>query len=287
MHVLGIIFALFALVSWGIGDFLIQKTSRDYGIWPSIFCVAIFGSVVLFPFVYTKIPFIIDSANIWFMFILGIGTLLAGLATFDSLKQGKIAIVEPILSFELPVTIFLAVILIHEKMSLVQILLVVLIFSGILLLSYNRKAKARHFLEKGALLAVLAALLQAGVNFITGLSSKEIGPVETIWFVDTFVACACLFYFTVTRTWHSVIEHIHQHTYESIGVAVFDNAAWVAYSAATVIIPISLAVTISESYVIVTILLGVILSRERLVKHQWVGVVVTIISVLILSSISS
>ena len=287
MHPIGIFFALVALISWGIGDFFIQRTSRDYGIWPSTFCITAFGAVVLFPFVINHIPAIFSSVKLWSLLVLGLGTLAAGLVTFGALKKGKIAVIEPIMSFELPLTILLAVVLVHENMTNLQMVLVFFVFGGILLLGYKNGMKAKHLLEKGAFLALLAALLQAGVNFVTGLSSQGIGPVETIWFVDTFVAVVCILYFTSTQTWHSLIAHVRKHTRESLAVAVFDNGAWVAYSAATVFIPISLVVTISESYIIITILLGVIINKEKLGKHQWIGVIITLVSVLILASISS
>jgi len=49
-------------------------------------------------------------------------------------------------------------------------------------------------------------------------------------------------------------------------------------------LPISIATTISESYVILAALLGYVIGKERLTSHQKTGAVVAIFSVIILSS---
>ncbi len=287
MSILGISFALLALLCWGFGDFFIQKTSRDFGIWPSTFCVTAAGAIILFPFIAKNLPALFASANLWHLLLLGIGTLTVGLVTFDALKTGKIAVVEPIMSFELPLTVLLVVLVLKESMTSLQMLLVAFVFGGILLVGYTGGMKTRHLFEKGALIALLAALLQAFVNFGTGLFSQEIGPVMTIWFVHTFVALVCVIYFTVTQTWHGLVKHVRQHPYESVAVAILDNAAWIFYASATVLIPISLAVTISETYIILTIILGVLINKERLMQHQWLCIILALVSVFILSAISS
>lgn len=283
---LGIIFALLALICWGFGDFFIQRTSREFGVWPSTFCITAAGALILFPFVFKSLPTLFSSPTIWLLLALGVGTLIVGLVTFDALKLGKISVIEPIMSFELPLTVLLVVIILRENITSIQTLLIAFVFGGILLVGYTGNAKARHLLEKGALMALLAALLQAGVNIATGFSSQEIGPVETIWFVHTFVAIICVFYFSFTNTWHGLVKHVGQHPYETTAVAILDNAAWVFYAFATTLIPISLAITISESYIILTIILGVIINKEKLLHHQWVGVILSLVAVIILSSIS-
>lgn len=84
----------------------------------------------------------------------------------------------------------------------------------------------------------------------------------------------------------NVLSHIKQHPYESTGVALLDNAAWVLYATATTLIPISLAITISESYIILAVILGVTINKEELSRHQWIGIVLSLVAVITLSYIS-
>ena len=47
---LGIIYAIAAMLSWGVGDFLIQRASRKIGIWQTLFFIGLGGFLGLFPF---------------------------------------------------------------------------------------------------------------------------------------------------------------------------------------------------------------------------------------------
>lgn len=51
MHTLGVLAALVALLGWGVGDFLIQRSTRRIGVAPSLFSlgvvVAISSSIAL------------------------------------------------------------------------------------------------------------------------------------------------------------------------------------------------------------------------------------------------
>src|SRR3990167_9067947 len=60
---LGIIFALIALVSWGVGDFFIQRSARKFGDWESIFAIEITGLVVLLPFVFRDLGGILNLSG--------------------------------------------------------------------------------------------------------------------------------------------------------------------------------------------------------------------------------
>lgn len=284
MHIFGIGFALLALICWGFGDFLIQKTSRDYGIWPSLFCITFLASIILFPFAIKDFPTLVE--NLPLIIIAGIVTTLASVLEFTALRVGKISIVEPIISFELPFTVLLGVLMLGEHVTSIQSVLILLVFGSILLLGYTGEFRSKHLLEKGALLALIATVLVSFMNFTIGLSSQNVGPIAAIWSIHVLVTIICAVRFTITKSWHHVWHEFRKHPGETLGVAIFDNGAWLAYSAAVIYIPISLAITLSEGYIILAILLGVIINRERLLKHQWVGVIIAIGSVLMLASIS-
>ncbi len=284
MNSFGIMYALVALVSWGFGDFFIQRTSRDFGIWPSLFCITGAGSIVLLPFVFGEIPLMVFF---WpFLFLVAALTLVVALLEFKALQIGKLTVIEPILSFELPLTVLLGITLLGEHLTWYQGGLIALVFLGILLVAYSGKIKAHHFWEHGAILALMATVVMAFVNFTTGLASRSVGPVATIWFVHTVIAVCCILYFTYSRSWWSFFHHIRKHPAESVAVALFDNCAWLAYSFAVILIPISLAITISESYIILAVMLGVVFNHERLKKYQWIGIILTLSAVLVLSFIS-
>ena len=52
----GIGLAFVAMLCWGFGDFLIQRSTRKVGDWGTFFVICAFGSVILLPFVWGDIP---------------------------------------------------------------------------------------------------------------------------------------------------------------------------------------------------------------------------------------
>lgn len=286
MYTVGIGFALAALVCWALGDFLIQKTSRNYGIWTSLFCIVFSATIILFPFVIKDIPVFFNSSNLPLLSLMSTITCIVAIIEFKAFKIGKMVVVEPIMSFELPLTVLLGVLFLQESLNSFQFILIGLAFLGILLTSYNKKLGIKFSLEKGVLLAITSVFIMAFVNFTTGLASQNVGAVGAIWFGSAFISFVCVIYFSITRTWKVFFENIKKHPKESVLVAIFDNGAWLAYGAAVTLIPISIAITISEGYIALAMILGVIFNKEKLSKFQWLGAGVSFVAVMVLAFIS-
>ena len=47
---MGILLAITALIAWGLGDFLIERSARKFGDWVALFYMTSFGAIVLSPF---------------------------------------------------------------------------------------------------------------------------------------------------------------------------------------------------------------------------------------------
>ncbi len=286
MYTYGIILALVAMLFWAFGDFFIQKTSREYGVWTSIACVVFLGSVVLFPWAVTSIPEMFQVKQLVVLVGVAAVSTVAALASFKSFQASNMSVVEPVMAFELPLTVVWGVLLLHESLIDAQVVLIVIVFIGILFTSSKNIFKSKIILEKGVWLAGGAMVLMSVVNFTTGLASQNIGAVETIWFVHTFISIICIGYFSITRSWGSFFAHVKKYPKESFLVAFFDNGAWLAYSAAVILIPISLAITLSEGYIVLAMVLGVIINKEKLSKYQWFGAALAFIAVMVLAYIS-
>jgi len=103
-----IILAFAAMICWGIEDFLAQKSARKIGDIESLAVIMILGAIIF-------TPFIIKDFNIFTkqtLIILGIVAVihfLEGIFYFESLKQGKLSIVDVVFEFELPITVGLGI----------------------------------------------------------------------------------------------------------------------------------------------------------------------------------
>ena len=120
----GIGLAFVAMLCWGFGDFLIQKSTRKIGDWETLFVICAFGSLILLPFVWKDIPATFaNNKGLWILLAGSAILFIAALLDFEALKKGKLAVVEPIWSFEVPASALLAFFILGEKVDLLQIVL--------------------------------------------------------------------------------------------------------------------------------------------------------------------
>jgi drug/metabolite transporter (DMT)-like permease len=67
---------------------------------------------------------------------------------------------------------------------------------------------------------------------------------------------------------------------------IFDNIAWIAFAFAMTLSPIGITTALSESYIIIAVLLGIFVSKEKLEQHQKIGLVVAVGSAVLLALLS-
>lgn len=291
----GAMFAVLALVCWGISDFAIQRTVRTLGSIPALFFIAVVGSIALFPFAQPHFSVMFgDSAILKLLLLAFTAMLVEALVAFAAFKKGKLSVVEPVLSFELVFTVLIGVLILGEHMSRMQVILSGIIFIGVELTTLRRVSvrwwefwKHKNMLEQGVVLAILAAVFLAFTNIFTGLASQSVNPIAVIWFIHTAIAVVTFTWFCVRRELKNVLT-TGVHAWKLVLTqSIFDNAAWVAYGLAVTYLPIAIATSITESYVALAATLGIVLNKERLQKRQYVGMIVTLCAAIVLAAVSS
>lgn len=287
MTLLGVFSAIGALIAWTFGDFSIQRAVRKIGNVYALFLIGITGSVVLFPFVFDQLPrFFSDPHYVIFLSIVSLVICCGAFFEFEALKEGKLAIVEPILGFELPITIVLAIIFLHERPTSLQCMLMVTTFIGIIFAVTIAPSKFhidKNKFENGFVFACIGAVCMGGVNFLVGKGSESIGPLMTIWFTNTAVSVITFFIILKQRRVLALIQKVKTFPKETMLMVVLDNMAWIFFALATSLISVSLATTISESYIVFAVLLGVYVNHEKIRAHQKLGIAIAIGSIVLLA----
>lgn len=215
--------------------------------------------------------------------LLGVIVVATAFCSFTALREGKIAVVEPILGLELPVTILLSLTFAAEQILVHQYVLMFLVFVGIVLAMLRRRVSRKELFERGAALAVVAALCVATTNFLVGISSQSLSPLVTLWFARMALTLVSLLFLLKRRELTSLWHGLRHHPGLIVTQSFVDTAAWVGFAFATTLIPIAIATTISENYIVLATLLGVFVNKEQLQKHQILGILLAIGSVLVLT----
>ena len=181
----GVGLAFVAMLCWGIGDFLIQRSTRKIGNIETLFIISSFGSIVLLPFVWRDLPVLLDLNNLIILLTCSSVLLVAALLDFEALRRGKLSIVEPIWSFEIPASGLLAFLILGEQITLLQILIIVFLILGLALVSFKEKTSVRRFfMERGVILALVAAVAMGAANFFLGWSSRLTDPLMANFFLN-------------------------------------------------------------------------------------------------------
>jgi drug/metabolite transporter (DMT)-like permease len=267
-----IIFALGAMVFWGVGDFLVQKTVKRIGVTGSLFWIMAGGAMVMAPFAF-KYVFLINGAQLLLLSVLGLFFFLGSYVHYKALVVGKLSVVEIILSLELLLTILLGVVFFHERLLWWQIGLLAVLFSGIVLISVNfrKKISSRDFLEKGALLAFISAFLLALINFLTALGAKGMDPILTIAFSWLVCGLVCLGSLIRRGDFKIIIKRSLAIKGLVIPMVAANALGWICYALAASRKELYIVAAISENFVVVAFFLGTYFNREKISKRQYVG----------------
>lgn len=276
------------MLGWGFGDFLIQRSTRKIGDWETLFLICLFGAVVLTPFVYKDIPSLFSSFDNYSIFIMigaSAAVFIAALLEFESLKEGKISVVEPIWSIEIIASAVLAFFVLNEMVTFLQGMLILLLIIGLCMISLKSYHLDRKvWLEKGVLIAVMGAILMGVANFFVGWGARVSSPLLINWFLNVFIIVPIFFILIFRKRFRHLFREIRKNKKVFLGMCLLDNIAWVAFAYAMVLAPISIVVALSESYIVIAALLGIYISKEKLKIHQKIGLVLAVISAIILAT---
>jgi uncharacterized membrane protein len=211
----------------------------------------------------------------------------AAILDFEALRVGKLSVVEPIWSFEVPVSALLAFFILGEKIGFAQILLIIFLLFGLALVSLRNKFQIRKlFWEKGALIAFFGAVMMGVANFYMGWGSRISDPVMANFISDLFIAIVCGVVLIARGKFKQTIRDIFSNKAILLPMSIADKAAWLAFAFAMSLAPIAIVVALSESYIIIAVILGLAINKEKLHSHQKFGLIVAVFSAIILASIT-
>jgi len=275
---IAIILAFGAMLGWGVGDFLIQRSVQRLGNTETLFLINLCSSIILFPFIYKSL-FSLSLWEIIMLIILGVVGFFGVSIHFRALNKGKLSVVETIFSLELPLTIILGVSFLKEKLSPALIILMILLLIGIILLSIDFQKISKHdFLEKGALLAITAASMVAVINFLTSVGTKTINPVMVIWFpwlVAGLMSWVCLLR---KKKIKATMNAAWSYRQLLIPMIIIDITAWIFYAFALSKKELSITTSITEGFIVIAMFLGIIFNKEKVRPWQYFGAFLAIFS---------
>jgi len=267
-----------AMLAWGFGDFLIQRSVRKIGDLESLAFIGLIGFIGLTPFVLPDLPLLFLPQNLLLLAGLGALSFVVAMFNFEALKEGKLSVVDVVLEFELPITIALGFFLFAESPSIFQFFLIIPIFAGIVLISMkkNFSFKKHHLLEKGVFYAIIAAIGLGLCNSFTAFSARSVSPLLAIWIPWGIIFIVSMIFILKKHDVKKMFVNASRFKWLILGMGIMDTLAWIFYSFSMAKINVGIVTAITESYPVLGVILGVALNREHITMYQILGAVLTI-----------
>ena len=280
----GVLLAVLALTLWGVSDYFASLSSKKINPEKTFLWMQIVGLIPL-----TIIAFIIgfpvfSGKTIALIMLIGALIMVATSSYYRALEIGKVSILSPISSTWPVITVALSIIFLNETLNSIQVMGIVLTIVGTILVSFKYheliKLKVKKF-SKGVNI-VLISILCWGLAFtLVPFAVREVG-----WYFPIFLAKATTILLMMPYMFwkkHEIKFSGAKNWIAVTIVGIFAGSAFLAYGYALNNAYNSLIAPIAASSPAVTILLAHIFSKERLELNQYIGIVLVLGGIVLLS----
>jgi drug/metabolite transporter (DMT)-like permease len=283
---IGILMGLIAMLCWGVADFLQAIPIRKIGSLKTMFLGSLLGLIItIIFFIYYLLigKFSITSTD---FILLCIGALFDSMAIYFFLRSfeiGEISIVAPISASYSFVTITLAILFLGERLSFAKIIATIVIISGIMLTSTDlRKLKSLHTVK--GVKESLVALFGWGIYFfIIGIVSKTIDFMN-LFIVTGLVNGLIMSGFAAVKGGIVKLKDLNSNlSLIFIANAVIYTIAWFAINYGVTKDLVSLVTPVSSLYPAITVILAVLVFREKLLSNQKLGILTILAGIFLIS----
>lgn len=281
---MGLFLGLCAAFSFGTSDFLAGKSGRKIGVFATLFFMQAVGLVFL------SIALVVSgqwkllvpneamvSASIW------MAVDLAGIVMlYQALRIGQASIVTPIASSFSVVTVVLAF-LFGERLHTFAIFGIVLTFAGVLLTTIGQEKRPPGYTGKwsSTFWALGASLLLGAAFFGLRYSAEALGGVPTVWIGRLQAVLLLPLLYRAARI--PLTLPGRQSYGLLLAIGILDAVALVSYNQGLRFADTAVVATGVSLFALVTLLWGVCLAGERPARWQWVGILLTLTGIAVVS----
>lgn len=290
MNLLPILIGLFAALCWGTSDYLVSKPTRKIGQYLATAYMMLFSTITLIPaLIYTGINFHIDAFILFIAFLSSIIVFLGFFFAYRAFRYGNLSITAPIVGAYPAITVTASVLLLGNALSNTEIFSIIILILGIILTSMKLSAfktkKGVIAVGVGSALIAMIFLGMPGVMVnpyiaIIGFASVSImwrGVSSGLGFLTGFIAKQK---FSLSLLKQFIIPLIFAGVTDALAILAFLYGMSIGSSNLPIIS--SLAGFAGG----VTVILALIMLKERPEKNQWLGILLVIIGAVILSYFS-
>lgn len=285
---MGTIAGFLSMLGWGTADFLGAKATRKIGNILTLLWMQIIGFFIAFIYFLANF-FSFNIANISkFLIILAITGFLqmvAYLSFYKGFEKGQVSLVAPLSASYVMITVILSLIFFKEILAINQAIAIILIISGIILLSIDikliketKKLSAYVGVKEG-----LITMISWGISmFLVIFTARALG-----WFLPIFLFRFFLLLFLVIYIF--IGKQSFRVPFQPsllallLPIGLLDIGAFFTYSFGAIKEHALIVAPIAASYPLVTIILARVFLKEKPALNQIFGIAGVIIGLILIS----
>jgi drug/metabolite transporter (DMT)-like permease len=280
----GFVLGTLAALAWGFADVFVTYLSRRSGFFRTLLFTQAVG-VALLVLVALTLDDLPGPSTAQLLALAGLGPVAVAAygGFYKALELGPIAIVSPIASANGAVVVLLAVVVLGESLTSLQLLGCVLVLGFIVLAALEpRTEAATDETGSGIRLALLASVAFGGYLFGLATFTDDLG-----WLVPILIARAMTVAILATVALTKPPTAVG--VLGRIGVAgclvagALDATGYLVFNRGAEIGELAITSAAAASYPVIPILVGLIALRERVARHQLVGVAGVLFGMVVLS----
>ncbi len=280
----GILFAIVAMLAWGISDFFIAIAVRKAGVVKATVYFLVF-TIVIFLILLLRIPLgTLSYSSILPVLALGITIAVGNLAFSKGLHDGQVSIIVTIVSTWAIVTVALSLLLLHEPLTLPEAAGVAAIIIGVILASFRlpdiKRAKVKN-ISKGVPFAIITAISWGIYYFILGIFTAQVG-----WFQAAFLYNLPAVFFMIMfgiATRKDISFPKVPIALLIFGLAALNVIGLIGYNLSVTYGYIAVTAPITSAAVMVTVMMAFAFLKERPEKSQLFGIALVIAGIILVS----
>lgn len=273
-----VIYSTIALVALGVGWFLIARSSKPVS--PVVSSVFVQGIGI--PMFAIFIPWAdpqVSVSSIFPLIFIGVFQAFVMLALFAAMKHGDTGIVLPITDGYAIITTLLGIIFLHDNFSVMKLSGLVLITTGIILISINVTKKIA--LNKGVIEAVIAAIGNGIFFFLIGVVAKN-----STWFVTALgvriVITLALITIILVKKVDIRAEMKNLEWKFIISGALLDVIGFSFFNISLTVSSVSYSTLMISAQSLMIVILSYSILKEKVSNRQWIGVILALVGLVTL-----
>ena len=285
------IFGLGAAIGWGLADLFAAFSGRRIGSWATVVLAQFAASVLMTIVLLAVRPSWNGFSDV--LPVLAVNTIfivVAYLTLYRALEIGRIAVISPVLASYAVIPVLLAVVLLDESLSGVQITGIAITILGAILTSTDLRAlrEGTHTMPKGLPWAFASVVLFGVATYTIGWASQRTDPVPVLWFERVTAAAVFGLGALVFRFRRGFALTQRPLPVAAVGLAFalgsVDVGGTLSYAYGASVGLVSIVTAVSATYPLIPVFGGIKLFGEWPSGTQYAGVAMVVAGLLLLGA---